>query len=110
MSSTEIERAIKNGAIYNKIRQSAVAAKTYIQTYEDYLALPETMQRYEIIDGDMIMEPSPTVEHQWIVGRLFRALGRYVGEHQIRYIFLAPLDVQIPGERFRTRQPDLLFI
>ena len=56
------------------------------------------------------MEPSPTVEHQWIVRRLFRALDRYVEEHHLGDVFLAPLDVQIPNERFRTRQPDLLFI
>jgi len=110
MSSTEIERTILNEATYNKIRQSAVAAETYIQTYEDYLALPETMQRYEIINGEMIMAPSPTVEHQWIVGRLFRTLDRYVEEHQLGDVFLAPLDVRIPDKRFRTRQPDLLFI
>jgi Uma2 family endonuclease len=34
-------------------------------TYEAYLALPETMQRYEIIDGELIMSPSPDFEHQW---------------------------------------------
>ena len=28
-------------------------------TYDDYLALPETMQRYEVIDGKLIMEPAP---------------------------------------------------
>ena len=110
MSGTEIERAILTETTSDKIRQSTVVAKTDIQTYEDYLALPETMQRYEIIDGEMIMEPSPTVEHQWIVGRLFRALDRYVEELQLGNVFLAPLDVQIPDERFRTRQPDLLFI
>ena len=110
MSSTEIERITLNEANYNKIRQSVAAAKTHIQTYEEYLALPETMQRYEIINGEIIMPPSPTVEHQWIVGRLFRALDRYVEEHQLGYVFMAPLDVQIPDERFRTRQPDLLFI
>jgi len=110
MSSTEIERVILNETTSNKIQQRTVATKTRIQTYEDYLALPETMQRYEIINGEMIMEPSPTVEHQWIVGQLFHALNRYVREHRLGHVFLAPLDVQIPDERFRTRQPDLLFI
>ena len=33
-------------------------------TYEAWLALPETKQRYEIVDGDLLMPPAPTADHQ----------------------------------------------
>ena len=34
-----------------------------ILTYEDYLALPETMQQYEIIDGESLMPPALLTGH-----------------------------------------------
>ena len=43
-------------------------------TYEEYLSLPETKVRYEIVDGVMVMSPSPTVEHQRILRKIFLAL------------------------------------
>ncbi len=34
-------------------------------TYEDYLKTPDD-KRYELIEGDLIMTPSPIPYHQWI--------------------------------------------
>jgi len=33
-------------------------------TIEDYLALPETGQRYQLIEGDLYMAPAPNRFHQ----------------------------------------------
>ena len=33
-------------------------------TYRDYLALPESDDRYELIDGELYMAPAPIPEHQ----------------------------------------------
>jgi Uma2 family endonuclease len=79
-------------------------------TYEEYLKSPEIKQRYEIVDGQLIMAPSPTVEHQTILRQLFRLLDRFVTELQLGEVWFAPLDVVIQRDPLRTRQPDLLFV
>jgi Uma2 family endonuclease len=79
-------------------------------TYEEYLKSPEIKQRYEIVDGQLIMAPSPTLEHQTILRQLFRMLDRFVTGHQVGQVWFAPLDIVIQREPLRTRQPDLLFV
>ena len=79
-------------------------------TYEDYLKGPEIKQRYDIIDGEMIMAPSPNLQHQQILGQLFLQVYRFVSEHALGHVMFAPLDVIVQREPLRVRQPDLLFV
>ena len=81
-----------------------------ILTYEDYLALPEMMQRYEIIDGELIMPPAPLFGHQWRSKKIFQPMNAHVDEHQLGVVVYAPVDVMISQNPLRTRQPDVLFI
>jgi len=74
-------------------------------TYEEYLKSPEIKQRYEIVDGELIMAPSPTLEHQTILRQLFLLVHRFVTEHQLGQVWFAPLDIVIQREPLRTRQP-----
>ncbi len=87
-----------------------MATQTRRLTYEEYLELPEIKQRYEIIDGELKMPPAPTGEHQFISRFIFRALDKYVVEHNLGEVLYAPLDVLIQREPLRTRQPDILFV
>jgi Uma2 family endonuclease len=87
-----------------------MSLKTKQLTYEDYLAMPEIKRRYEIVDGELSVPPSPTPAHQWISANLFRALDRFIREHRLGVLFYAPLDVLIRKSPLRTRQPDLLFL
>ena len=79
-------------------------------TYEDYLTLPEMIQRYEIIAGEMIMPPSPTFEHQWDVSEINDVLKSHVRTHRLGIVLFAPLDVMIRRSPLQTRQPDVLYI
>ncbi|MBI4552846.1 MAG: Uma2 family endonuclease [Candidatus Latescibacteria bacterium] len=79
-------------------------------TYEEYLASPETVQRYDIIDGEMIMSPAPTSDHQWISFRIARALQDHVEPHKLGVVLYAPVDVLIRRDPLRVRQPDVLFL
>ena len=81
-----------------------------ILTYEDYLALPEMMQRYEIIDGELIMPPAPLIGHQWRSSRIYKELDNYVDAHRLGVVLYAPVDVMISKSPLKTRQPDVLFI
>jgi len=80
-------------------------------TYQDYLALPETVQRQEIIDGGLIMSPAPSTRHQVVLGNLYRALHRFVSNHRLGIVLFAPLDVIVQRRgKLRTRQPDLIYV
>ena len=79
-------------------------------TYEEYLEGPEIKARFDIVDGVMIMAPTPTLEHQRLLRQLFRLLDPFVTEHGLGEVLFAPLDVIIQREPLRTRQPDLLFV
>lgn len=87
-----------------------MATQTRRLTYEEYLKGPEIKQRYDIVDGEMIMALAPTVEHQRILRQLFRMLDRFVTQHGLGEVLFAPVDVLIQREPLRTRQPDLLFV
>lgn len=87
-----------------------MVAVTKSITYEQYLNLPEVMQRYEILDGEMIMSPAPTSEHQWIVLKLAMLLSAFISERSLGVVLIAPVDVIIRREPLRTRQPDVLYL
>ena len=79
-------------------------------TYDDYLALPETMQRYEVIDGKLIMEPAPLFGHQWHSRKIFQLMANYVDDNLLGLVVYAPVDIMISRAPLRTRQPDVLYI
>ncbi|MBX2799637.1 MAG: Uma2 family endonuclease [Myxococcales bacterium] len=75
---------------------------------EEFLSLPETTQRVELLDGEVIVARSPTWGHQNLVGRFYRALAAWADEHPPAAVALAPLDVRFgPG---RILQPDVLLV
>ncbi len=79
-------------------------------TYQDYLELPEEPgYRFEILDGELIREPSPNVPHQRASRRLQRTLEDYFQETDPEgEVFDAPLDVTL----YTTTvvQPDLFYV
>lgn len=76
-------------------------------TYDDYLKTPED-KRYELIEGELIMTPSPVTYHQWISKNILYELERFVREKKIGRVFGAPCDVYFDEEN--VFQPDILFI
>jgi len=79
-------------------------------TFDAWQALPETKQRYEIVDGVMLMPPAPTWDHQWIAQEIFVRLRDFVNERGAGVVFMAPVDLLIQREPLRTRQPDVLYL
>ena len=65
--------------------------------YQDYLQLPED-KRYEIIDGELFMVPSPNEAHQRILLTLTTILLNYVKKNKLGYIYCAPFDVLFSEE------------
>ncbi|MFC1466785.1 MAG: Uma2 family endonuclease [Candidatus Brachytrichaceae bacterium NZ_4S206] len=78
-------------------------------TYEDYLALPDDGNRYEIIDGVLYVANAPSYDHQFTVGELFAQLHQHVKERGLGVVITAPFEVHLPGIA-KPVQPDVLFI
>lgn len=78
-------------------------------TYDDYRRLPDDGWRYEVILGRLHMSPAPRPKHQRAVGRLHLAISRFVEERRLGEVFLAPIDVLLPGLASPV-QPDLSFL
>jgi Uma2 family endonuclease len=85
--------------------QAAVVKKKY--TYQDYLKMPED-KRYELIEGELFMTPSPKMDHQRISLRLVSRMARFVEEKGLGEVLEAPADVYLDEES--VVQPDILFI
>ena len=79
-------------------------------TYEEYLNEPETMLRFEIVDGEVIMSAGPHIYHQTISGNINEPVRRFVRENKLGRVWYAPVDVIVQLVPLRVRQPDLLFI
>lgn len=86
----------------------ARSARTTLSEHE-FLRLPESLDRIELLDGEVVVSPSPTFLHQEIIGRLGFALRAWAaGQGGPLTIGHAPLDVRFaPG---RILQPDLFLI
>ena len=87
-----------------------MTTETRRMTYEEYLEESEIKGRYDIVDGVLIKAPSPTKEHQEILGQLYYLLRQFLDDHRLGRVFIAPLDVVVERDPLRTRQPDLLFV
>ncbi len=77
-------------------------------TYDDYVNLPDDGKRYEILDGELAVTPSPLIRHQRISANLHIALEHYVRENDRGTLLYAPVDVIL--DRSTVAVPDLVFV
>jgi len=77
-------------------------------TYDDYVNFPNDGKRYEIIDGELYVNPSPNMKHQRVLLRLAVALTTFVEKHHLGEVFVAPFDVVL--SEIDVLEPDILFI
>ena len=77
------------------------------QTYKDYCATPDD-ERYELLNGTLMMVPAPNRKHQKVLGRLHIELSRFNQEHELGEVYVAPFDVWLSDTD--VVQPDVLFV
>lgn len=75
-------------------------------TYDDYANFPGD-ERYELIDGELILVASPSERHQWTATRLYR-LMLLAEDMRLGWVYFAPFDVVLTDND--VVQPDLMFI
>lgn len=76
-------------------------------TYQDYAKLPENAP-YQLIDGELVMSPAPSLYHQKISKRILIKLDLFTTKNNLGEVYDAPVDILL-GET-ETFQPDLVFV
>ncbi len=75
--------------------------------YEDLLTMPDDGNRYELLEGELVVSPSAKPRHQQVVKNLIVSLARWEAA-KLGRVYSAPLDVVFgPHTVF---EPDVLFI
>lgn len=77
-------------------------------TAERVRALPEDGKRYEVLDGELLVSPSPSGRHQVAVGRLYRILAEFVETHGLGLAMCSPSEIEYSPTRLV--QPDIYVI
>ena len=61
---------------------------------------------YQVIEGDLVMSPSPNIYHQALVGRIYSLLLQFLEKKPLGEVFVAPLDVFLSD--INVYQPDVI--
>ncbi len=92
-------------SILERLENTEVYPKHY--TARDYFNLPEGAP-YQLIEGELIMSPSPLTEHQIISKNLELLIYTHVKKNNIGLALNAPIDVYLNIRN--AFQPDIIFI
>lgn len=76
-------------------------------TVEDYMQLDDD-RRYELLQGDLLMTPSPNIFHQRAITKLGTRIDVHVTENDLGDCFDAPFDVVLSDDT--VVQPDFTFV
>ncbi len=87
--------------------QSSNPPKKKRWTYDEYSTLGDN-QRYEVIEGELLMLPAPDTLHQIWLRELILAVGAHARERSLGQLIPSPVDVVLDSENIV--QPDLSFI
>ena len=58
-------------------------------------ALPDDGNRYEVVDGELLVTPAPTWTHQRAVKAVFLPLSRYEEDHGGCEVLFSPADIEL---------------
>jgi Uma2 family endonuclease len=77
-------------------------------TVDEVLAFPADGNRYELVDGTLLVTPAPTAPPQLVIGRLYLALAEYVRRTGGTQVLLSPADIS--WDRTKLVQPDIFVV
>jgi Uma2 family endonuclease len=85
--------------------------KTGPMSVEEFYAFTDTRpdeEKWELIDGEPVLNASPSPIHQWIVGNLLIALGNRAREVHAKWAVLPGLGVRVSD--INRPEPDVLIV
>ena len=97
----------QQGQVRNEKARDTMTQHKLKFTVNDYMTAPPD-KRYQLLDGEMILVPSPTNRHQATLGELFTAVSQFVSRNGLGQVRFAPLDVVLSS--YDVVQPDLLYV
>lgn len=74
-------------------------------TAERVRALPDDGNRYEVVDGELLVTPAPAFRHQYVVGELHLRLSEYLRPRGFAHVMMSPADIELDPRTLV--QPDL---
>jgi Uma2 family endonuclease len=74
-------------------------------TVERVLALPDDGNRYEVVDGELLVSPAPSLLHQRGIRAFHRRIDPFVEAHRLGCTLLSPADIEFDDRTLV--QPDL---
>ena len=77
-------------------------------TYDDFVLFPDDGKRHELIDGEHYVTAAPNIRHQQILLELAFLIRRWLEDHRVGRVFMAPLDIVL--STFDVVEPDLLYL
>jgi Uma2 family endonuclease len=79
-----------------------------VWTRDEVLALPDDGNRYELVDGELLVSPSPRPLHQLAVMAFYDRLRPYVRTHGLGVLLSSPADLDLRSGQLL--QPDLFVV
>ncbi|MBI4539457.1 MAG: Uma2 family endonuclease, partial [Gemmatimonadetes bacterium] len=76
-------------------------------TYAEYARFPDDGNRYEVIDGEVLVTPAPSPRHQWVAASLYQLLRGYVLRHELGVVLW---DVDLLFVTGQFLRPDMVFV
>ena len=78
-------------------------------TYEDFAQLPDDGKRHEIIAGEYVVLPAPSLWRQKLVTRLVLLIHAYLTQHKLcDDLYTGPVDVKFAEDT--VVEPDLVYV
>lgn len=77
-------------------------------TAEMARALPDDGNRYEVVDGELLVTPAPNQRHQRAMELLYLMLGPYARASRMMHAHFAPCEIEFAPSR--AVQPDLFVV
>ena len=79
-------------------------------TAEELVQMPDSGQRYELMDGELIAVSPAFTDHSWTVQEIARLIGNFVVEHSLGEVFGADAGFRLSQSPDTVLSPDVSFV